>query len=75
MSKEAVRAALKAFPDGLNKTDIAKFIGKKPEDCIKAIRIMPDVYIDRWVKTKRGRVKYTPVYLLADIPENAPMPD
>lgn len=75
MSQKAVRTALKAFPDGLSRTEISKVIGKPPESCMKAIRIMPDVYIDRWVRTQRGRIKYTPVYLLVDVPENAPMPD
>ena len=75
MSQKAVRAALKAFPDGLTRTEISKVIGRPSESCWKAIRIMHDVYIDRWVKTKRGRIKYTPVYLLVDVPENAPMPD
>lgn len=75
MTQIAVRKALKLNPDGLTVTGLAQYTGKDGSSIYKTIKGMPDVYIDRWTKAQRGPTKYTPVYAIADVPENAPRPD
>ena len=75
MSQTEIRAALKASPDGLNITRIANYV-HKPTNLIKRmIAVMPDIYVDRWVKATRGKALYTQVYVIVDVPEDSPRPD
>ena len=69
-----VRQYLRAHPDGVTSGEVARHVGGKYTAAARMMRAMPDVYIDRWQVTERGRLRYTPVYMLADVPEDAPMP-
>ena len=74
MSQDAIRAVLKAYPDGLTALSVSVKVQKPRVGVRKMLSIMPDVYIDRWIRA-RGRVKYTPIYAIVDVPENTPRPD
>jgi hypothetical protein len=75
MSQPEIRKVLKACPDGLTITAIVKHTGKDPANLTRMLTRMDDVYIDRWTETSRGVAKYTPVYVLIDVPEDAPRPE
>ena len=75
MSQEAIRKALRAAPDGMTATEIAKQIYKHRSNVNITVRTMPDVYIDRWVKAKHQPNTFAPVFIAVDVPENAPIPD
>lgn len=75
MSQKAIRAVLKANPDGLTVTQAAKLIKLHRNSVHVAIKAMPDVYIDRWTQAKAGKPEHVPIYIAVNVPENAPMPD
>lgn len=75
MSQKAVRETLRTAPDGKTLVELAKSLGLPNGSVLNSIEKMPDVYIDRWAPAKSGRWKYAAVYMAAEIPENAPMPD
>ena len=76
MSQESIRVVLKTYTDGLTVTEISKRVEKHASNVVKMLRKMEDVYIDRWTETKGGGPSnYTAIYVLAEIPEDAPMPD
>ena len=75
MSQEAIRKALRAAPDGLSVTEIAKLIYKHRSNITVTVRSMPDVYIDRWVKAARQCNTFIPIYIAVEVPEHAPKPD
>ena len=75
MSQTAIRAALKASPDGLNITCIANQVHKPTQLCRRMIAVMPDIYVGGWVKATRGKALYTQVYVIVDVPEDSPRPD
>lgn len=76
MSQKAIRAVLKANPDGLTVPGIAAQMKKHASNTYRQIKEMPDVYIDRWEHAPaHSPVPYLAVYVTVDVPENAPMPD
>jgi hypothetical protein len=75
MTQPEIRETLKAAPDGLTVATLSRAIDKRPCNVLKALRAMPDVYVDRWAPAKAGPHTYAAVYMLADIPEDAPYPD
>lgn len=75
MSQKETRQALKNSPDGLTAGELSKALAKEYRSIISGISGMPDVYVDRWQPARGGKARYIPVYMLADIPEDAPMPD
>ena len=75
MSQKAIRAVLKANPDGLTATQISKLTNDHRGNVSRKLKTMPDAYIDRWTNAARQPKKFAPVYMTVDVPENAPMPD
>jgi len=75
MSTTEIRQVLKEAKDGLTVARISRVIAKRPCNVLKALRAMPDAYVDRWTPAKGGPHKYAAVYALAEIPEDAPYPD
>jgi len=70
MSKQ-IRDALAQSPDGLTAKQLALMLDAEPSQITRSLTLMPDTYIDRWVKS---RSKYAAVYCLAFIPDNCPHP-
>ena len=76
VSQEVIRKALRASPDGLTATEIAKLICKHRNNVAVTVRGMPDIYVDRWIKATRQKSNmFVPVYIAVDVPDNAPRPD
>jgi len=70
MSKQ-IRDALAQSPDGLTAKQLALMLGAEPSAISRSLALMPDTYIDRWVKTTG---KYTAVHCLAFVPDDCPHP-
>jgi hypothetical protein len=75
LTQPEIRKILKAAADGLTVAAVSRAVDKRPCNVQKALRSMPDVYVDRWAPAKAGPHKYAAVYALAEIPEDAPYPD
>lgn len=70
--QQRVRALLHQHPLGLTPLKIAEITGMHPANVRTALRAMPDVYVDRWIKGKRGQ--YEKVWCAVYVPENCPHP-
>ena len=70
MSKQ-IRDALAQAPDGLTAKQLALMLDAEPSAISRSLALMPDTYIDRWVKTTG---KYTAVHCLAFVPDDCPHP-
>ena len=70
MSKQ-IRDALAQSPDGLTAKQLALMLDAEPSAINRSLTLMPDTYIDRWVKTTG---KYTAVHCLAFVPDDCPHP-
>ena len=71
----AIRELLRQHPDGLTLQQITSELGishvKTTNRCVMA---MPDVYIDRWTKTRNSRGQYLAIYCVWTPPPNCPYP-
>ena len=68
---EKIRDALAQAPDGMTALELALALKVAPTGVSRALALMPDTYIDRWVKTTG---KYAAVHCLAFVPEDCPHP-
>ena len=75
MTQAKVRAILKANPDGLTALKISNLTLMRPSDVKRTADAMPDVYNDRWQKSKPSSKKYIAVYVKVLVPENTPYPE
>mgnify|MGYP001199454534 CR=1 FL=1 len=66
-----VRALLRANPDGLSTMTIARMLEKNDRAVFKVLKVMPDVYIDRWAEKNR---QYTAIWCIIRVPEDCPHP-
>ena len=66
-----IRDALAQAPDGLTPREIAVMLDVEVSQINRSLALMPDVYIDRWVK---GFTKYSAVHCLAFVPDDCPYP-
>lgn len=74
--RKAVGEHLRLRPNGETCTEISKAINARVESVRAALKVMPHVYIDRFKAVRNGhRYRWAAVFVLADIPESAPMPD
>ena len=70
MSKQ-IRDALAQAPDGMTAKQLALMLDAEPSAINRSLTLMPDTYIDRWVKTTG---KYTAIHCLAFVPDDCPHP-
>ena len=68
---EKIRDALGAAPDGMTALELALALKVTPTGVSRSLALMPDTYIDRWVKTTG---KYAAVHCLAFVPDDCPHP-
>ena len=68
---EKIRDVLAQAPDGMTALELALALKVTPTGASRALALMPDTYIDRWVKTTG---KYAAVHCLAFVPEDCPLP-
>ena len=66
-----IRDALAQAPDGMTASELALALNLTPTGVSRSLALMPDTYIDRWV---RGATKYAGVHCLAFVPEDCPYP-
>ena len=68
---EKIRDVLAQAPDGMTALELALALKVTPTGVSRALALMPDTYIDRWVKTTG---KYAAVHCLAFVPDDCPYP-
>ena len=74
-NQAALREALRKVQDGATASGLARQLGIQPNSALRALRGMPDVYIDRWVRTKRGPVPFIAVFCAVPVPADCPPPE
>lgn len=67
-----VRALLRGHEDGLSASSIADAMAVDQSIVRNALRVMPDCYIDRWVKPRRG--PWAAIWCAVPVPEHCPRP-
>lgn len=70
--QQKIRTLLRENPSGLTSIKLAELTGLHPSNIRTTLKIMPDVYVDRWVVGRRGQ--YEKVWCIVDVPEDCPHP-
>lgn len=73
----AVRALLRAHPEGLTNQEIRKtldLMSVKQATMLRVLESMPDTYIDRWVLLRGSRGQYSAIWCIVIPPEDCPYP-
>ena len=70
--QQALRKLLRKHPDGLTTTQVVDLSGFSGSDVRRSLAAMPDTYVDRWVRGKRGQ--YMKVWCVIRVPEDCPHP-
>jgi hypothetical protein len=68
----SLRSLLRANPDGLDIGTIANVLSREPSNIRKRLALMPDAYIDRWLR-QRGNPPLA-IWCVVVPPENCPKP-
>ena len=66
-----IRDTLAQAPDGMTASELSLALNIEPSQISRSLSLMPDTYIDRWIKT---RTKYAGVHCLAFVPDDCPYP-
>ena len=66
-----IRDTLAAAPDGMTAMELSLALDIGASQISRSLALMPDVYIDRWIK---GATKYAAVHCLAFVPDDCPHP-
>jgi hypothetical protein len=69
--QKQVREALRAAPDGMTVKDLMEVVPTDRSHIQKILKVMPDAYIDRWIKWPMA---YEAVWCVVTPPENCPKP-
>jgi hypothetical protein len=72
-SHPAIRALLREHHDGLSISNIAILLNLKPDTVKNALKMMPDVYIDRWKSTRTSKIVFS-VWMAVVPPPHCPKP-
>lgn len=72
MSAKLIRQYLRTQEDGATAAFIAEEIGSTPDNVTHSLRLMPDTYVDRYVRS--GSV-WAAVWMAVDVPEDCPRPE
>ena len=68
---DKIRDVLAQAPDGMTALELALALKLTPTGISRSLALMPDTYIDRWVKTA---TKHAAVHCLAFVPDDCPYP-
>ena len=71
MSQALIRSLLRKSPDGLTVSELIAETGHQRSYTIKALRKMPDTYIDRWAPVRHT---HAAVWAVVEVPEDCPAP-
>lgn len=66
-----IRDLLRSKPDGMTTQEIGDAIGMDRDGARRALLLMPDAYIDRWITVPSG---YSAVWAVVVPPANCPHP-
>ena len=74
--QQTIRGYLRSatYTDGLTCSQLAVLTGSDRSTVHHALVLMPDAYIDRWVKERQGPGRYAAVWCVVTPPENCPPP-
>lgn len=67
-----IRALLRTRPSGMTPLEIAEETGIHIANIRTSLRVMPDVYVDRWRMGKRGQ--FEKVCVAVPVPDDCPHP-
>lgn len=70
--QQRIRQLLLDNPDGMTPLQIAATTGMHVSNVRTAIKAMPDVYVDRWIPSRRGQ--YEKVLCAVYVPDDCPHP-
>lgn len=70
--QKRIRTLLRTRPNGMTPNEIAEETGIHVANVRTSLRVMPDVYVDRWRMAKRGQ--YEKVWVAVHVPEDCPHP-
>ena len=71
MTQAKIRDILAQVPDGMTTKQLALKLNVDQASVSRSLKLMRDVYIDRWQKTTS---RYSAVHCLASIPKDCPHP-
>ena len=71
VTQALIRDVLDQAPDGMTASELAIALDIGASQISRSLALMPDTYIDRWIKT---RTKYAGVHCLAFVPDDCPYP-
>jgi len=66
------RELLRQYPEGLTVQQLMEMIGSRESSLRRALKSMPDVYIDRWIYGENRT--YAAIWCLHPPPPNCPRP-
>ena len=69
---ETIRKTLRDHADGLTASEIEDKTGINADTIRKALKNMPDCYIDRWTASSQGNLGA--IWIAVNVPEDCPMP-
>ena len=72
--RDAIRALLRATPDGLTTAAISLGVGCRRDTATGALAAMPDAYIDRWTAAVTGHGNWAAVWCVVEVPDDCPKP-
>lgn len=76
LRRQALREALRAHPEGLTIPTLMNFVPRVDDRVIyHDLTVMPDTYIDRWIRSPRQGGKYLAVWCAVVPPPNCPHPE
>lgn len=71
---KTIRKLLREVDDGLTIASISERTGHSHNVVWKALRRMPDSYVDRWIKSTKGAGRHAAVWCVVVPPEDCPRP-
>lgn len=70
--QKRIRTLLRSRPSGMTPLEIAAETGLHVANIRASLRVMPDVYVDRWRIARRGQ--YEKVWVAVPVPDDCPHP-
>lgn len=70
--QKAIRHVLRQHAEGLTAKQLEALLGINASDVRRCLKVMPDVYTDRWVKGGRGQ--FERVWVAVHVPPHCPHP-
>lgn len=70
--QRSIRQALHENPDGMTSSELAQVVPVHLSNIRRALRAMPDTYVDRWKPARHG--SYEKVWCAVYVPPDCPHP-